>query len=102
MFPEEGSKAGLEYMFYKERLKTVELPSLGERRLRCDFFSPYNCSWSPDGEGRCKFLLLTIKHTKLLKGKFQLDVRKHLIIARMVKHRNRFPSGVVDAHDYQC
>jgi len=49
-------------------------------------------------------LLYTHVHTytdgngsKLHQGRFKLDIRKHFITKRVIKHWKRLPRGVVDA-----
>ena len=92
---------GLENIPYKERLKELELFSLGKRRLRgepyCSLPISERClqreqSWSLLMGGRTRG-----KGLKLCQGKFRLDIRKHFFTERVFKPWNRFPREVIES-----
>jgi len=94
---------GLEYLFYKDRLRELGLFSLEKRRLRGDLIAAFQYlkgACRKDGEG----LFTRVCHDrtrrngcKLKEGGFRLDIRKKFFTMRVVKHCNRLPREAEDA-----
>jgi len=85
---------GLEYLFYKDRLRELGLFSLEKRRLRGDLLAAFQYlkgAYRKDEEG-----LFTRNGCKLKEGRFRLDIRKKFFTMMVVKHWHRLPREVVD------
>jgi len=87
----------------EEWLRTLGLSSLEKRRLRGSLIALYSFLRRGHGEGGAELCSL-VSHdricgngSKLHQGRFLLDIRRHFFTEGVVKHRNRFPSEVVDA-----
>jgi len=99
---------GPEDVSYEEWLKILGLCSLVKRRLRGYLIVVYSCLGMGIGEGGAElFSLISSDRThgnasNLCQGRFRLDIRKYFFTKRVVKHWNRLPREVIDAHACQC
>ena len=94
---------GLEGMPCEERLGTLGLSSLVRRRLRGDLIALYSFPRRGGGAGGADLFSLVSRDrvcgngSKLHQGRFRVDIRKHLLAKRELKHWNKIPAEVVDA-----
>ncbi|KAK4824182.1 hypothetical protein QYF61_011479 [Mycteria americana] len=81
-----------------EQLRELGLFSLEKRRLRGDLLSLYNYL-----KGGCREPYQSNKkyclsyNIEAALGRFRLDIKKHFVTERVVKHCNRLPRDMVDA-----
>ncbi|KAK4819121.1 hypothetical protein QYF61_025588 [Mycteria americana] len=94
---------GLEHLCCEDRLRELGLFSLEKGRLRADLIAAFQYlkgAYKKDGErlftGACSDRMRG-KGFKLKEGKFRLDIRKTLLMMRMVRYWPRLPREVVDA-----
>ena len=94
---------GMKHLSYEDRLRELGLIRLEKGRLRRDLrvaFQYLKGSYRKEGDRH--FSRVCGDRTrgngfKLKEGRFRLDIRKKYFTARVVRHRNRLPSVVVDA-----
>lgn len=79
------------------------LPVLESKRLRGDLIAPYfRLLRRGSGEESAEIFSLGFsdricrKSSKMCRGRFTLDIRKHFFPMRVVKHWNRLPREVVN------
>ena len=92
---------GLEHLSCEERLRQLELFSLGKRRVRGDLIAAFQYlkgAYRKDGEGlfsRACCDRTRSNSFKVKKGIFRSDIKKFVTV-RVVRHWNRLPREVVD------
>ena len=92
-----------EHLSCEDRLRKLGLFSLEERRLQGDLLVAFQYlkeSSKKEGDRFCSRVCgdgTRGNGFKLKEGRFRLDIRKKYFTARVVRHRNRLPSVVVDA-----
>ncbi|KAK4808589.1 hypothetical protein QYF61_009892 [Mycteria americana] len=86
---------GLENKSYEERLRELALFSLEKQRLR---LRPYRSLQLPERRLHDR---MTRNGLKLHQERFRLDIRKHFLTDRVVKHWNRLPREVVESPPLQ-
>ena len=98
-----GLGKGMENMPYKERLKELELFSLGKRRLRGNLIALFQYlkgAYTESGVGLLSLVAGDRTREMALsctRGKFRLDIRKNFFTETVVKHWNRLPRKVVES-----
>ena len=86
---------GMEHLPYENRLRELGLFILKKRRLWGDMIADFQYLkrvYNKKGTDRTRG-----NSFKLKEERFRLDIRKKFITVRVVRHRNRLPSELVDA-----
>ena len=93
---------------YETRLKTINLTSLEDRRIRGDIIQVFKLIKGIDNvDYRTLFKLADCSRTrghkfKIVKVRSRLEIRKNFFSVRVVNEWNKLPSLVVEAESVNC
>jgi len=99
---------GMEPFRYEERLRELGLFNLEKQRLQGDLVAAFQYlkgAYKKAGEGLFTRACSNRKRGnvfKLKERRYRLDIRKKFFAMKVVRHRNRLPTQVVDAPSCRC